>query len=63
VVTVIRDSRAYETEITLGVVTAQQVQVVGGLDEKSLVAVEGGYALPQGCPVQVVTDPADDEGR
>jgi multidrug efflux pump subunit AcrA (membrane-fusion protein) len=62
VVTVVRDNRAYEVEITLGVVTSQHVQITGGLDEGALVAVEGGYALPAGCPVEAVADATEDGG-
>lgn len=56
VVTVIRDNKAYEREVTLGKATAEQVQVLGGLQAGDLVAVEGGYALPEGCPVRAVSD-------
>lgn len=56
VVTLIRDNKAYEREVTLGQATATQVQVLGGLQAGDLVAVEGGYALPEGCPVRIVSD-------
>ena len=61
VVTAIRDNRAYETEVTLGTATAEQVEVVDGLQVGDLVAVEGGYALPEGCPVRVVSSPIASE--
>jgi len=56
VVTLIRENKAYEREVTLGKATAEQVQVLDGLQAGDLVAVEGGYALPEGCPVRVVFD-------
>ena len=51
VVTVIRDDKAYETEVQTGVRTLDAVQIVGGLTAGEIVAVEGGYGLPDGCPV------------
>jgi HlyD family secretion protein len=56
VVTVIQDNKAYERAVTLGKATAEQVQVLDGLQAGDLVAVEGGYALPEGCPVRVESD-------
>jgi len=54
VVTVIRENKAYETEIAIGVKTKDSVQVLRGLKAGDLVAVEGGYGLPEGCAVVVV---------
>ena len=51
VVTVIRDGRAYEIEVKLGIETAGHVQVVEGLEPGDVVTVEGGYGLPDGWPV------------
>jgi multidrug efflux pump subunit AcrA (membrane-fusion protein) len=56
VVTVIRDEKAYETEVRLGALTNQLVQILGGVSPGDLVAVEGGYGLPDGCPC-IVLDP------
>lgn len=53
VVTVIRDSKAYEQAVTLGVSAGEQVQVVSGLEAGDVVATEGGYGLPDGCPVVI----------
>ncbi len=54
VVTVIRDNKAYETPVRLGRSTRRFVQVLDGLAEGDLVATEGGYGLPEGCPVRIV---------
>lgn len=56
VVTVIRDNKAHETEVALGVQTRERVQVTKGLSPGDLVAVQGGYGLPEGCPCSVTID-------
>jgi multidrug efflux pump subunit AcrA (membrane-fusion protein) len=53
VVTLIRNDEAYETPVRLGVSTRDYVQVLDGLSDGDIIAVEGGYGLPDGCPVQV----------
>lgn len=65
VVTVIRDGKAYETEVTLGAETPELVAVLKGLSAGNLVATAGGYGLPEGCPVRIVSDSAakTTEGR
>lgn len=57
VVTVIRDMKAYEQPIRIGVTTPQRVQVVEGLSAGDTVATRGGYGLPDGCPVRVEKSP------
>lgn len=57
VVTVIRQNKAYEIEVGLGVQTREQVQIVRGLWPGDLVAVQGGYGLPEGCPCSVTVEP------
>ena len=54
-VTVIRDGKAYETDVELGVETGDLVQVLRGLSSGDMVATAGGYGLPAGTPVQVNT--------
>ncbi len=54
VVSVIRDGRALEIAVKLGVQTKQQTQVIEGLSPGDMVITEGGYDLPGGCPVRVV---------
>ena len=61
VVTVIRENKAYETEIVIGAEAKDSVQVLGGLEPGDLVATEGGYGLPEGCVVTVVEE-ADSGG-
>ncbi len=55
VVTVIRDAKAYETEVTLGVETKTLVQILSGLSPSDTVTTAGGYGLPEGCPVTITT--------
>ena len=54
VVTVIRDNKAYETDVQLGIQTDTRIQIRQGLDDNDIVAIERGYGLPDGCPVQVL---------
>ncbi len=56
VVTVVRDSKAYETEVAVGVQTRERVQITKGLSPGDLVAVQGGYGLPEGCPCIVTIE-------
>lgn len=53
VVTVIRDGKAYETPVETGVRTNDAVQITKGISSGDLVATEGGYGLPEACPVNV----------
>ena len=54
VVSVIRTGRAFEVEVKLGVRTQDQTQVLAGLTPADTVITEGGYGLPDGCPVRVL---------
>lgn len=54
VVTVVRDGKAFEIEVKLGVQTQEKTQVVEGLAPGDTVITEGGYGLPEGCPVCLV---------
>lgn len=56
VVTVIRENKAREVEVALGVETAEQTQITRGLKLGDLVATEGGYGLPDGTPVRILSD-------
>lgn len=53
VVTLIRDDQAFETPVETGMRTEDGVQITGGVAEGDIVAIEGGYALPDACPVHV----------
>lgn len=58
VVTFIRDGKAHEVEVLLAGRTNELVQVTKGLSAGDLVATEGGYGLPEGCPCKVQMDPS-----
>lgn len=51
VVTVVRDGKGFEVEVRLGVQTQEKTQVIEGLAPGETVITEGGYGLPEGCPV------------
>jgi len=57
VVTVIREGKAFEIPVTVGARSIDAVEILSGLSEGDLVAEEGGYSLPEGCPVKVIEDP------
>jgi HlyD family secretion protein len=57
VVTQIRDDKAYELPVQLGITTRDYVQVLDGLANGDIVATEGGYGLPEGCPVRIAPGP------
>ncbi len=59
VITVIRDNKAYETVVKVGVRTQDLAQVLSGIAAGDTVATEGGYGLPDACPVTIVS--ADSE--
>lgn len=61
VVTVVEDGKAREVEIALGTQTDDQVEVTQGLAEGQWVVTEGGYGLPDGCPVKIVSNLAEAE--
>ena len=61
VVTTVRDNMAHEIEVTLGMRTLDRVQVTKGLAAGDWVITEGGYGLPDGCPVQIVPEPTPKE--
>jgi len=56
VITVVRSDKAYEIEVTLGVETRAYTQVTQGLLAGDLVVTEGGYGLPDGCPVRILPE-------
>ncbi len=53
VVTVIRDEKAYETEVKVGTRTPDLAQILEGVAPGDIVATEGGYGLPDGCAVKI----------
>jgi multidrug efflux pump subunit AcrA (membrane-fusion protein) len=56
VVTIIRDGKAYETPVKVGRQTQRQTQILEGVAAGDTVAVQGGYGLPEGFPVEIVMD-------
>ena len=56
VVTVVRDNKIHETEVRLGAKTREQVQITKGLSAGDVVTVQGGYGLPDNCPVVVTME-------
>jgi len=63
VVTVVRGDKAYEIEVQLGERTGNLVQITKGLSAGNLVVTEGGYGLPDGCPVKVVREATSSDPR
>ena len=47
---------AHETKVTVGVRTAEQVEIVEGLQGGETVVIEGNYALPDGTRVEIAKD-------
>lgn len=56
VVTIIRDGKAYETEVETGIRTSDVVQITKGVAAGDVIATDGGYGLPEGCPVAVLAN-------
>jgi len=54
VVTVVRDNKAYEVPIRVGLKTHDQIQVLQGLSPGDTVITENGYGLPDDCPVKIM---------
>ena len=54
VVSVVRDGKSFEIEVKLGVQTRDKTQVLEGLAPGDTVIIEGGYGLPEGCPVRLL---------
>lgn len=52
---VVRDNKAYEIQVSIGAETREHVQIMGGLSPGDLVIIEGGYGLPEGCPVLITS--------
>lgn len=56
IITVIREYKALEVEVELGAHATDSVQVLKGLSAGDTVITAGGYGLPEGCPVKIVSD-------
>lgn len=51
---------AHETRITIGIRTAEKMEVVAGLKDGDVVVVEGNFALPDGSKVEIARDEEGD---
>jgi multidrug efflux pump subunit AcrA (membrane-fusion protein) len=58
VVTLIQDGKATEVPVTVGVAAEGLVQITNGLSAGDMVATKGGYGLPEGYPVEIVSQEA-----
>jgi multidrug efflux pump subunit AcrA (membrane-fusion protein) len=54
VVSVVRNGKSFEIEVKVGVRTQEKAQVIDGLAPGDTVVTEGGYGLPEGCPVSLL---------
>ncbi len=59
VVTAIREGKAKETKVTVGVQAEGRSQILSGLSQGDTVATKGGYGLPDEYPVEVVPHPGE----
>ncbi len=62
VVTVARDGKAYETPVEIGVRTNELVQITVGISANDVVVTEGGYGLPDGCPLRITNHAEGSDG-
>jgi len=53
VVTVIRDGKAYETEVKTGTETTDLIQILDGISAGDIVTISSGYGLPSGTRITV----------
>jgi HlyD family secretion protein len=47
---------AHETKVTVGIRTAEKIEIVEGLQGGETVVIEGNYALPDGTKVEIATE-------
>ena len=47
---------AHETKVTVGIRTAEKVEIIEGLQGGETVVVEGNYSLPDETKVEIATD-------
>jgi multidrug efflux pump subunit AcrA (membrane-fusion protein) len=56
VVTIARDGKPHEIEVLSGARTHDLVEITQGLSAGDWVVTEGGYGLPEGCPVNIIPE-------
>jgi multidrug efflux pump subunit AcrA (membrane-fusion protein) len=54
---------AHETKVTIGIRTADKIEIVEGLQGGETVVIEGNYALPDGTKVEVAKDEEEKEEK
>jgi multidrug efflux pump subunit AcrA (membrane-fusion protein) len=47
---------AHETKVTVGIRTADKIEILEGLQGGETVVIEGNFALPDGTKVEVAKD-------
>ena len=50
---VVREGKSYEVPVKVGAQTQDYVEILEGVAPGDVVVTEGGYGLPEGCPVQI----------
>lgn len=63
VVVVDAQNVAHETKVTVGIRTAEKIEIVAGLQGGETVVVEGNYALPDGTKVEIAATEKKDEAE
>ena len=53
---------AHETKVTVGIRSAEKIEILEGLQGGETVVVEGNYALPDGTKVEIATEEEKEEG-
>jgi multidrug efflux pump subunit AcrA (membrane-fusion protein) len=53
---------AHEKKVTVGIRTADKIEIVEGLEDGETVVIEGNFALPDGTKVEVAKDEEKKEG-
>lgn len=56
VVTIIRENKATEIAVEIGVRTDEFAQIIRGVNLGDMVCTEGGYRLPDDSPVEIIKD-------
>jgi RND family efflux transporter MFP subunit len=54
---------AHEKKVTVGIRTADKIEIIEGLEEGETVVIEGNFALPDGTKVEVAKDEEKDEEK
>src|SRR5689334_7492462 len=63
VMVVDKQNVAHETKVTIGIRTADKIEIVEGLQGGEMIVIEGNYALPDGTKVEVAKDEEKEEKK